>query len=161
MEIERKFIVNRIPNINLEKFKPANVSQGYLTTKECETRIRKMNDDYYLTIKGNGDLIRSEVEFDITKEQFMEIKNTFNIPLIEKTRYKIPLTAKLIIELDIYHNELDGLKVAEIEFENELDAASFTPLSWFGEEVTYDPDYKNKNLINKSINNIKTYKKEF
>ena len=65
---------------------------------------------------------------------------------IEKTRYLIPYNEKLTIELDIFHNDLSPLILAEVEFESEDEANNFTPPEWFGEDVTFSPKYHNSNL---------------
>ena len=53
---------------------------------------------------------------------------------------------KYIIEIDKYCSRLDGLIVAEVEFETEEEANLFALPEWFGREVTYDKRFKNKNL---------------
>ena len=54
MEIERKFLVKRenLPE-NLEQYPSKAIEQGYLCT-EPVVRIRKSNDNYYLTYKSKG-----------------------------------------------------------------------------------------------------------
>jgi CYTH domain-containing protein len=51
-----------------------------------------------------------------------------------------------VIELDVYGGELHGLIVAEVEFDDQMSAASFAAPYWFGREVTDDPEYKNQRL---------------
>ena len=60
MEIERKFLVKRenLPE-NLEQYPSKVIEQGYLCT-EPVVRIRKSNDNYYLTYKSKGLLAREE-----------------------------------------------------------------------------------------------------
>ena len=41
----------------------------------------------------------------------------------------------------------EGLITAEVDFESEEEALSFTPPVWFGEDVTYDVKCKNSCLI--------------
>ena len=64
--------------------------------------------------------------------------------VIRKTRTRIPLENKLIAELDVYHG-ID-LRVVEVEFKNKSEVDAFIPPQWFGEEVTDNKQYKNKNL---------------
>ena len=52
---------------------------------------------------------------------------------------------KKIAEVDLYIN-LNNLKIVEVEFESEKEANNFKPPKWFGKEVTYNLEYKNKNL---------------
>ena len=49
-------------------------------------------------------------------------------------------------ELDVYHGELTGLVTVEVEFSSLEEAESFSPPAWFGEDITEDKRYKNKNL---------------
>ena len=70
MEIERKFLVAQLPD-NLDNYNCRYIEQGYLSTKPV-VRVRRDNDDYYLTYKGSG---------------MMHVKNTiFHSP---KTRMNI------------------------------------------------------------------------
>ena len=49
MEIERKYLVRKLPE-NLEQYNKKEIAQGYLCT-EPVVRIRRSNDDYYMTYK--------------------------------------------------------------------------------------------------------------
>src|SRR3989344_5971436 len=50
------------------------------------------------------------------------------------------------LELDIYKDELDGLITAEVEFLSEMEMVGFVCPDFFGEDVTFRPEYKNQNL---------------
>ena len=52
----------------------------------------------------------------------------------------------LTIELDIYHDEFEGLVTAEIEFSSEEAAEAFKAPLWFAEDVSLRPEYKNSYL---------------
>ncbi|HYB29658.1 MAG TPA: hypothetical protein VEF89_23815 [Solirubrobacteraceae bacterium] len=56
----------------------------------------------------------------------------------------IPAPGGLRIELDVYHAQLAGLFIAEIEFDSSAAAAAFAGPAWLGAEVTDDSRYKNK-----------------
>ena len=56
MEIERKFLVKELP-ANLDSYATQRISQGYLSTNPV-VRIRRSNDEYYLTYKGKGLMVR-------------------------------------------------------------------------------------------------------
>ena len=58
MEIERKYLVRQIPE-NLSHYHCQKIAQGYLCPSPV-VRIRRSNDDYYLTYKGKGLLAREE-----------------------------------------------------------------------------------------------------
>ena len=52
----------------------------------------------------------------------------------------------LTIELDVFHEDYDGLLLAEVEFESEEQANTYIPPEWFGEDVTYSSAYHNSTL---------------
>ena len=59
----------------------------------------------------------------------------------------IPLdTENLKAELDIFEGRHEGLRIVEVEFENEEQANRFAPPAWFGEDVTFDGRYHNSHL---------------
>lgn len=155
IEIERKFLVDEIVllnTINLSDFPSVEINQAYLTDSGNEVRIRKEEDaeKYWccLTIKSKECLIRNEVEFEIPYAKYNQlIKNKmYRGNIIDKVRHRIPLDNGLVAGLDIYGKELFGLLTVEVEFKTEKKANSFIPPSWFGEEVTYNKEYKNSNL---------------
>ncbi|WP_058486633.1 CYTH domain-containing protein [Defluviitalea phaphyphila] len=144
MEIERKFLVNEIPN-NLNQYEKKEIIQGYISIDPI-IRLRKSNYEYYLTIKSKGHLKREEFELTITKEQFENLWSKVDSATIYKTRYNIPLENDLIAELDIYKGDLKGLITVEVEFTSEKDSFYFTPPKWFGKDVTHDNRYKNSSI---------------
>lgn len=150
-EIERKFLVQKIPG-DLEEYPHEELIQGYVAIDEDgrEIRLRKKGDKYFKTIKSEGTKIREELETEITKEEFESSWPETEGKRLEKTRYRIP-HEKGIIELDIYHGDLEGLLTVEIEFDSEEKSKEFEPPPWFGEEVTEDKRYKNKNLASKGM----------
>jgi adenylate cyclase len=88
---------------------------------------------------------RSEYEYEIPLGDAKEMIETLaEKPLIEKTRYKIPL-GNLTWEIDEFLGENEGLIVAEVELKSE-DQILDKPV-WVGDEVTNDPRYFNANLV--------------
>ena len=145
MEIERKFLINQLPE-DLEKYEQHEIAQGYLCTSPV-VRIRRSNDDYYLTYKGKGMMVREEYNLPLTIEAYLHLREKIDGRLIEKTRYLIPLTDKLTAELDVFHGDLAPLTLVEVEFESVEEANAFTVPEWFGEDVTNDGRYHNSNMI--------------
>ena len=144
MEIERKFLIHTLPE-NLDSYPHKEIEQGYLSRNPV-VRIRRSDDTYILTCKGQGMMVREEFELPLTKESFEHLKPKTDGIFIEKTRYLIPHTDTLTIELDIFHGKLAPLVLAEVEFSNVDEANAFIPPAWFGEDVTYSPQYHNSNL---------------
>lgn len=144
MEIERKFLVNKV-DFDLSKYNNVDIIQCYISINP-EIRIRKINNKFYETHKSSDDLIRFENEYEISKNDF-DYKIKFVLgKIIYKKRYYIPIIDKLVAELDIYQDYLCGLKIVEVEFNNIQEAGKFNKLEWFGDEVTFLSKYKNKSL---------------
>lgn len=152
MEIEKKYRIKQLP-LGLDKYEKKEIEQGYLCN-EPVVRIRKSNDDYYMTYKSRLNikadtgkaLCCEEVELALTKEAFEHMKEKIDNNLIKKIRYIIPLENGLNAELDIFLNTLDGLTMVEVEFPDEESAGAFNPPEWFGEDVTFDNSFKNNYL---------------
>lgn len=144
MEIERKYLIHTLPE-NLENYPHRTIEQGYLST-EPVVRIRRDNDEYILTYKSKGLMVREEYNLPLTKDSYMHLREKIDGRLIIKKRYLIPLANELTIELDIFGGDLAPLMLAEVEFPDETSANSFTPPKWFGEDVTFSGEYHNSRL---------------
>lgn len=144
MEIERKFLIKELPE-NLESYPSQRIAQGYLNTNPV-VRIRRSNEDYYLTYKGKGLMVREEYNLPLTAEAFEHMLPKIDGILIDKIRYLIPLENGLTAELDIFQGTLAPLRIVEVEFDSVEAANTFVPPSWFGDDVTNSREYHNSNL---------------
>ena len=142
-EIERKYLVKQVPE-NLASYPFHEIEQGYLCT-EPVVRIRRQDEEYYLTYKSKGLMIREEYNLPLTKDAYFHLREKIDGRLISKRRYLIPLDP-YTIELDVFHSPKDDLILAEVEFPSEKDALTFTPPDWFGEDVTNSSLYHNSRL---------------
>ena len=156
MEIERKFLIKSLPRDILSDCEFAEIEQSYLDfgeDGEPERRIRRLtkngSSEYFYTEKGNGDLCREEEEYEISEYSYQKLKDDTISSVVEKTRYYLSIASGLTAEIDVYGGSLEGLQVVEIEFSSLEESESFTPPEWFGEEITCDKKYKNKNLAKK------------
>lgn len=144
LEIERKFLVT---GDQWRSMAPGvRYSQGYLPTRDQVTvRVRLAGDQGYLTIKGpTHGTTRVEFEYPIPAAEAQELLTTLcQPPLIEKTRYKIPL-GDLVWEVDEFSGDNQGLILAEVELTQENQTLELP--DWIGEEVSHDPRYFNANL---------------
>lgn len=146
MEIERKYLIKQ-SNIPFDpaQYPCRHIEQGYLCTHPV-VRVRRDNDDYFLTYKSKGFLAREEYNLPLTPEAYAHLKEKIDGHLITKDRYVIPLGNDLYIELDFFSGYLAGLILAEVEFPDEETANAFLPPDWFGEDVTYSSKYHNSTL---------------
>lgn len=141
MEIERKFLINKMPS-NLEQYKYHIIEQAYLCT-EPVVRVRMQDTDYYLTYKSSGLMAHEEYNLPLTEESYKHLLKKADGNIITKKRYLIPLDDTLTIELDVFKGVKDGLVLAEVEFDTEEQANQFTAPKWFGKDVTFLPEYHN------------------
>ena len=144
MEIERKYLVKYTPE-NLEQYEQKRISQGYICTNPV-VRIRRSNEEYFLTYKSRGLMAREEYDMPLTAEAFEHMLPKIDGILIDKIRYMIPLDEAHTAELDIFQGVLTPLRLVEVEFESIEAANAFIPPDWFGDDVTYDRRYHNSNL---------------
>lgn len=149
MEIERKFLLSRIPH-HLGNPKKAVLFQSYLVTQDnIEVRIRQRvylsNSNFKLCFKGSGDLCREEIELEISSEKYNELCRLVNGNPIHKDYYAFDLDGH-ILECSIVDSELDTTFIyAEIEFNSIEESEKFVMPDFCIKEITYDKEYKMKN----------------
>lgn len=163
MEIERKFTIKSLPE-HLEEYPVHHIEQAYLNTDPV-IRIRKQDDEYYLTYKGKGLLAREEYNLPLNEQSYYHLREKADGNIISKRRYLIPIVnpafapcnaasidqINLTVELDVFNAPFENLIIAEVEFPNEEAAKAFLPLEWFLEDVTDNPTYHNSNLSRKAV----------
>ncbi len=149
MEIERKFLIQRLPE-HLDAYPFQLLEQAYLCT-EPVVRIRRSDDSYTLTYKSKGLMSREEYNLPLTFESYEHLKKKADGNIIRKKRYHIPLPDELTIELDLFDPPFEGLILAEVEFTSEEQARAFLPPEWFGEEVTWSTEYHNSTLSQRPV----------
>nr|WP_318686149.1 CYTH domain-containing protein [uncultured Acetatifactor sp.] len=155
MEIERKFTIKTIPE-NLESYPCHHIEQAYLNVNPV-VRVRKQDEEYYMTYKGNGMLARDEHNLPLNRDAYYHLREKADGNIISKKRYLIPLSHpgfkqgfptppadySLTIELDVFDPPFAPLIMAEVEFGSREAAEAFVPPEWFDEEVTYNKEYHN------------------
>lgn len=144
MEIERKFLVKKLPE-NLEQYSCLLIEQAYLCT-EPVVRVRRQNNEYILTYKGRGMMIREEYNLPLTQAAYEHLRSKADGKILEKKRYLIPMEGDLTAELDIFSGAQEGRIMVEVEFADEESANAFRPPDWFGEDVTFQKAYHNSNM---------------
>ena len=150
MEIERKYLIERdkLP-IYYSKHPYHEIEQAYLCT-EPVVRVRRSDDEYYMTYKSKGLMVREEYNMPLTKEGYEHLLAKADGIVIKKRRYMIPYEG-YTIELDIFEGVYEGLILAEVEFETEELANTFISPEWFGEDVTFSSKYHNSTLSQQNL----------
>lgn len=160
-EIERKYTINHLPKEidNILKITQKHIYRDPV----CSIRVRKSEDlsmnevKYTHTIKAKGKETEifsiTELEKEITEEQFEEVKPFKGSNIIEKYRVIIPLEDGLKAEVDIFEKKLKGLIIAEVEFESIEQAKNFKMPSWFEKEVPHN-EFSNRKISTKTRKEI-------
>ena len=155
MEIERKYLIEKeqLPK-NLSDYPFHRIEQGYLCTSPV-VRIRRQDDEYFLTYKSKGLMAREEYNLPLNKESYYHLREKADGTVISKRRYLIPLEHpgfkegfptppadySLTIELDVFDAPFAPLIMAEVEFGSKEAAEAFVPPAWFDKDVTYCKEY--------------------
>ena len=149
LEIERKFLMDGFP-IGLELISEVDIEQGYVSF-DPEVRIRKAVDkqtreeEFRITIKGEGDLAREEMETEISRDFYYDTVDFLHVRMIKKDYKKYKL-GPWKLEVALVDPGADWeFYYAEIEFPTEQDAKNFVVPNYFGREITFNADYKMKN----------------
>ena len=150
VEIERKYLIKKLPD-NLAEYESHLIEQAYLCT-DPTIRVRKSDDDYYMTYKGRGLLERTEYNLPLNKDAYEKLVIKAEGNIISKRRYVIPIDGSdLKIELDVFDDPFAPLIMAEVEFGSVEESEGFIPPDWFDKEVTEDPAYHNSNMAMRKI----------
>jgi adenylate cyclase len=144
-EIERKFLLDGLPG-TLALARRRAILQGYLALDgDTEVRVRRTPGAATLTIKHGGGMVRVEEEIALDERRADALWELTEGRRLQKSRRHM-LVDGHDVSVDEYAGALDGLVVAEIEFDDEQAADDFTPPAWFGRELTGDPGYANRSL---------------
>ena len=143
LEIERKFLVKN-DSFKASAVKTIFIEQGYLTNgKDCTVRVRIADENAVITIKSkNNDhsIAHHEWEYAIPLEDARTMMTICGSNVIRKTRHLIP-AGKHTFEVDVFHDDNDGLVIAEVELSAEDEP--FEHPNWLGKEVTGEKRYYN------------------
>ncbi len=151
-EIERKYKVYGEAYKTLAT-QVYHIRQSYLCRDvERTIRIRQRDNEAFLTIKGKpqaGLLGHFEYEHKVPQSAADGLFALCEAGIIDKHRYIVPYS-DVIIEVDVFHGENEGLVMAEIELKSEDQYVDLP--EWLGEEVTHDKRYYNAYLSEHSYN---------
>ena len=144
MEIERKFEPKKIP-AEISSHPCLFIEQAYLCTDPV-IRIRRQDDEYYMTYKGKGLMAREEYNLPLNPAAYAHLLTKADGNIISKKRFLIPIehpcfTADypapkepigLKIELDVFDPPFAPLVIAEVEFQMKRWLPPLFPRSGWG-----------------------------
>jgi CYTH domain-containing protein len=144
-EAERKFLVSDESWRGVAT-SSTTIEQFYLAMEEGRSVRIRIKDDAgaLMTLKfGVNARVRDEFEFAVPLEDALEMRAFAIGRPIHKTRYLVPHGVH-VFEIDQFHNDLDGLVLAELETPDEV-PDTLLP-QWLGREVTGETGYYNATL---------------
>lgn len=160
LEIERKFLIKEIPN-DLKNCEKQEILQWYFKQNNKNIRIRKTTSykkwrkytTYTMTKKQWSGLVRQENERNLSEKQFWDYREFAKSYQIKKTRYLYPYK-KHIIEINQFHDNLDGLRMTEVEFWSEKESQKFISPIRFDIEVTEKKEANNSYMAVHGLNKL-------
>ena len=144
VELARKFLVGSPPHL---PSKGEVIRQGYLAIDgSVAVRVRKEGErSHTFTAKAGLGPVRTELEWPIDPRQFEAAWAITRDRHVHKTRYRTSIDEH-VASVDVFHGDLDGLMIAEVEFDSLDRLNEFEPPEWFGTEVTNDERFANAAL---------------
>lgn len=148
-EIERKYLLKRMPAIRALGFRVQEIEQGYLPGEKLAERVRRVREGgevrYYRTIKFGKGISRVEVEEETDLFFFRRVWPLTRGKRVRKRRYKVP-EGGFVWEVDRFRDR--RLVLCEVELPSEDTDA---PLPrWLRRElvreVTGEDEFVNLNL---------------
>lgn len=144
-EIERRFLVEAAPD-GLRFESDDQLKQGYVAIDgPIVVRVRHDETGWVLCVKGGAGLVRTEVERSLESDEGEQLWELTAGRRISKLRQKVRLDSGELAELDTF-DDLDGLRIVEVEFGSVAAAEAFVPPVWFGLELTEDSRWSNAEL---------------
>jgi CHAD domain-containing protein/CYTH domain-containing protein len=143
-EIERKFLLERLPCLEQLPAEVVSIEQGWLDRASACERLRALSDGvqtrYYRTLKLGSGIERTEHEQEIPAETFARLWPATEGCRLRKRRHRVR-DGELIFEIDEFMDR--ELALAEVELPR-ADAALELP-EWLStcveREVTGEPQY--------------------
>lgn len=148
-EIERKYLLKRMPAIRQLPYRVQELDQGYLPGERLAERIRRVREGgevrYYRTVKLGRGISRTEVEEETTERIFRKMWPLTRGKRVRKRRYKVD-DGGFTWEIDRFRDR--RLVLAEVELASEDVDPPIPP--WLRREmvreVTDESDFANINL---------------
>lgn len=126
-------------------------------------RIRQNGQKWEITkkepIHGQDSSHQLETTIPLTADEFQEL-NSLTGKRIHKTRYFYNENG-VNYEIDVFHGALEGLVLADVEFNSLAEKASFVPPDWCLAEVTQEKFIAGGMLCGKSYADIEDSLKSF
>lgn len=164
IELERTYLLKTIPK-DLTKSNFKEIIDIYIpkNSNHPVLRIRKNGNKYEMTKKqpvhGKDSSKQEEQTIILSSEEF-ESLNNIDGKKVHKIRYNYEYNNK-VLEVDVFQEELQGLILVDVEFENEEDMASFEMPDFCLIEVTQEKTFAGGMICGKSYIDIEKKLNEY
>ena len=153
IEIEKKYKVRKIPG-NINSYEHKEIEQSYLNRGGSPIRLRKFtkgNESRCVLSKKvrneeDASIQCTETNIELPEEVYEELLKAKEGRTLKKTRYLIPLADGLKVELDVFHDFLEGVCIAEIEYRSLEQANNYCIPNWL-EEITTEAKELSNNYM--------------
>jgi CYTH domain-containing protein/CHAD domain-containing protein len=155
MEIERKFLLRRLP-IATADAPSVEIEQGYLPGEKLVERLRRIRyadgaEKWFRTVKAGNGLVRVELEEEADADLSRAMWQLTQGRRLLKRRYSIRQSDDLVWEVDEFLDR--ELVLAEIELPTPNTVFELPP--WLQDvldrEVTHEPQYSNARLAQSPV----------
>ena len=155
VEIERKWLLRGVPGLP-DNARAYRLEQGYLPDEaDADAGTDALQEGRLRRVTGQG-IRRTEIERDITVEEFERQWPRTAGARLTKTRYKVPEPMggiEVVWELDVF----DGLDLVLLEVELPSECVPVELPPWLAahvdREVTDDPAYRNFAIARRAVLN--------
>lgn len=152
-EIKRKWLVHKDKLPNLLQFNFCEYKYAYLSQPNDSLEVRAESiggKGFNIVMKDKGTKTRNKIMYNITEEEFEVSYVLGGKKIISKRVYDIPSTVdpNIVFKLNIYQDT--GLMIVEAGDQNETVIDSVITEPWFGEEVTYEAEFKSSSIAYKN-----------
>ena len=103
-----------------------------------------------------GDASRKIEHNIMVDKRIYDALRPLSLRSLEKTRYYLDLPDGLTAELDVFHGNLEGLAMVEVEFPDEDSRSAFKAPDWFGRDVSQEEWSSNSYLAGKKFHDIES-----
>ena len=161
IERERRFLLDEFPN-NVNAVQVRRITDRYIDGTTI--RLRAQNEDGGPTIfkltqklpsRGSGAQQGLITTIYLTGEEF-RVFAKLPAKSLSKTRYGVPPFG-----IDVFEGELEGLLLAEAEFDSPAEADALTISSFISQEVSDDTRFTGGQLVRASRRDIETWLLEY
>jgi CYTH domain-containing protein len=161
IERERRFLLDQFPN-NVIAERVRRITDRYIDGTTL--RLREQSEDggptmFKLTQKVPARATGAQegliTTIYLTGDEFCVFAQ-LSAKRLSKTRYSVPPFG-----IDVFEGELEGLLLAEAEFDSAAEADALTPPSFIFEEVSADTRFTGGQLVRASRRDIQTWLLEY